>query len=57
MIERDDDKINGEYKSCSKYGQRGKFEYTVLFQGKFVVVGIDNEGETFPKSDSTIIVH
>eukprot|EP00580_Thalassiosira_gravida_P017172 CAMPEP_0201659176 /NCGR_PEP_ID=MMETSP0494-20130426/2023_1 /ASSEMBLY_ACC=CAM_ASM_000839 /TAXON_ID=420259 /ORGANISM="Thalassiosira gravida, Strain GMp14c1" /LENGTH=272 /DNA_ID=CAMNT_0048136573 /DNA_START=71 /DNA_END=889 /DNA_ORIENTATION=+ len=31
-IERDDEKIKGEYESCVKYGRRRQFECTVLYQ-------------------------
>lgn len=34
-IERDDEKIKGEYESCVKYGRRRQFECTVLYQSEF----------------------
>ena len=34
LIEKEDEKIKGEYDSCLKYGRRKQFECTVLFQGK-----------------------
>ena len=34
MMEKEDEKINGEYESCVTYGRRRKFECTVLFQGE-----------------------
>jgi len=38
LIEKEDEKIKGEYDSCLKYGRQQKFECTVLFQGKKVLV-------------------
>jgi len=38
LIEKEDEKIKGEYDSCLKYGRRKQFECTVLFQGKKVFV-------------------
>lgn len=35
FLEKDDEKIEGEYESCTKYGRRQQFECTVLFQGEF----------------------
>ena len=37
LIEKEDEKIKGEYDSCLKYGRRKQFECTVLFQGKNVL--------------------
>ena len=37
LIEKEDEKIKGEYDSCLKYGRRKQFECTVLFQGKKVL--------------------
>ncbi len=34
FLEKDDEKIEGEYESCTRYGRRQQFECTVLFQGK-----------------------
>lgn len=34
LLEKDDEKIEGEYESCTKYGRRQQFECTVLFQGE-----------------------
>jgi len=36
LIEKEDEKIKGEYDSCLLYGRRKQFECTVLFQGKKV---------------------
>ena len=38
LIEKEDEKIKGEYDSCLKYGRRKQFECTILFQGKKVLV-------------------
>ena len=35
LIEKEDEKIKGEYDSCLKWGRRQKFECTILFQGKY----------------------
>eukprot|EP00986_Skeletonema_menzelii_P013497 scaffold7923_cov154-Skeletonema_menzelii.AAC.4 len=32
MLEKDDEKVKGEFESCTKYGRRQEFECTVLFQ-------------------------
>jgi hypothetical protein len=34
MIEKEDEKISGEYESCATYGRRRKFECTVLSRGE-----------------------
>ena len=37
FLEKDDEKIEGEYESCTRYGRRQQFECTVLFQGEFLL--------------------
>ena len=37
MLEKDDEKVKGEFESCTKYGRRQEFECTVLFQGELCV--------------------
>ena len=37
FLEKDDEKIEGEYESCTKYGRRQQFECTVLFQGELSI--------------------
>eukprot|EP00577_Skeletonema_sp_RCC1716_P025395 CAMPEP_0113438152 /NCGR_PEP_ID=MMETSP0013_2-20120614/37800_1 /TAXON_ID=2843 ORGANISM="Skeletonema costatum, Strain 1716" /NCGR_SAMPLE_ID=MMETSP0013_2 /ASSEMBLY_ACC=CAM_ASM_000158 /LENGTH=173 /DNA_ID=CAMNT_0000328861 /DNA_START=183 /DNA_END=707 /DNA_ORIENTATION=- /assembly_acc=CAM_ASM_000158 len=32
LLDKDDEKIKGEFESCTKYGRRQEFECTVLFQ-------------------------
>ena len=40
LLDKDDEKIEGEFESCVKYGRRQQFKCTVLFQGElFVFVG------------------
>jgi len=34
FLEKDEEKIKGEFESCLKYGRRQQFECTVLFQGE-----------------------
>lgn len=34
MMEKEDEKIKGEYEGCVTYGRRRKFECTMLFQGE-----------------------
>jgi hypothetical protein len=34
LLEKDDEKIKGEFESCVKYGRRQQFECTLLFQGE-----------------------
>jgi hypothetical protein len=34
MMEKEDEKIKGEYEGCVTYGRRRKFECTVLLQGE-----------------------
>lgn len=38
FLEKDDEKIEGEYESCTKYGRRQQFECTVLFQGEYYII-------------------
>ena len=38
LLEKDDEKIEGEYESCTKYGRRQQFECTVLFQGELSII-------------------
>ena len=40
MLEKDDEKVKGEFESCTKYGRRQEFECTVLLQGELCVVCI-----------------
>jgi hypothetical protein len=37
FLEKDDEKIEGEYESCTRHGRRQQFECTVLFQGEFLL--------------------
>ena len=43
MLEKDDEKVKGEFESCTKYGRRQEFECTVLFQGEFYVFYLSKE--------------
>jgi len=38
LLDKDDEKIKGEFESCTKYGRRQEFECTVLFQGELCVL-------------------
>lgn len=37
FLDKDDEKIKGEFESCTKYERRQKFECTMLFHGEFCV--------------------
>ena len=43
MLEKDDEKVKGEFESCTKYGRRQEFECTVLLQGEFYVFYVSKE--------------
>jgi len=37
MLEKEDEKIKGEYESCVPHGRRRKFECTSIFQGEYIL--------------------
>ena len=53
LLEKDDEKIEGEYESCTKYGRRQQFECTVLFQGEFLLFTGFYQNSLFFHQEST----
>ena len=46
FLDKDDEKITGEFESCTKYERRQKFECTMLFHGEFLCIFIESEETT-----------